>query len=412
MSGSPIGQTIGNYRIDALLGSGGMGHVYRGTHIHLNRPVAVKLMHANLTADRGFQARFLREAQVAASLNHPNIVAVHDSGEHDGTSYIVMERLPGNSLADAIAAGPLPQPLVRRVIGDVLGALGAAHDAGILHRDIKPANILFTPSGVVKLSDFGIAKTAGVDLTAEGQVVGTMAYLSPGRVVGEAATVADDLYSVGVVGYEALTGRRPFNQENVAALARSILDQRPPPITVLRPDVDPVLAGVVMRAMERDPAQRFSSARQMRAALDGAAAAVGAPVRPPTAVMTSPGPPATFVPQAGATGWKPPGRRQTFIGVAVVAIVLVAAAALLMTNSPFDTPEPASTSTSAPPPSAPPSPRPTTAAPAPATGPPSEDELEEREEQQKKLEEQQEKREEQQEKREEEQRKRDEERGQ
>ena len=403
----------GRYQLRGVLGSGGMAVVRDAWDTRLDRPVAVKVLHAGAHADAAAKQRFVEEARAAASLNHPNIVAVHDSGEHDGTSYIVMERLPGNSLADAIAAGPLPQPLVRRVIGDVLGALAAAHDAGILHRDIKPANILFTPGGVVKLSDFGIAKSAGVDLTTDGQVVGTMAYLSPGRVAGEAATVADDLYSVGVVGYEALTGRRPFGQENVAALARSILDQRPPPITALRPDADPVLAGVLMRAMERDPAQRFSSARQMRAALEHAAPPVGAPVRPPTAVMTSPVPPATYVPQAVATGWRPPGRRQTLLGVAAVATVLVLAAALLMINSPFDTPQPASTSTSAPPPSAPPPPPPpTTAAPAPATGPLTEDELKQREELEKKLEEQQKKREEEQEKREEEQRKRGEERGQ
>ncbi|WP_082684053.1 MULTISPECIES: serine/threonine-protein kinase [unclassified Mycobacterium] len=402
----------GRYELRGALGSGGMAVVRDGWDTRLDRAVAVKVLHPGMLADTATRRRFVEEARAAAALNHPNIVAVHDSGEHNGTPYIVMERLPGNSLADAIAQGPLPQPLVRRVLNEVLGALSAAHDAGILHRDIKPANILFTPSGLTKLSDFGIAKSAGVDLTTDGQIVGTMAYLSPNRIAGEAATVADDVYSVGVVGYEALTGRRPFDQENVAALARAILDHRAPPVTALRPDADPALAAVVAQAMHPDRARRFGSARQMRAALNGFGAPVGAPLRPPTAVMTSPVPPATYMPHAaGDSGWKPPSRKQTRIGVAAVAAVLALAAVLLMINSPFDAPQPASTPTSTAPPSPPPAPGTTTAPPTPSTPPLTEEELKKREEQQKKLEEQQKKREEEQKKREEEQRKRAEEQG-
>ena len=153
------------------------------------------------------------------------------------------------------------------LIAQLDNALATAHDAGILHRDIKPANILFTTAGEAKVSDFGIAKTAQSNFTATGQIFGTLAYLSPDRVLGKPATAADDVYALGVVGYEALTGRRPFLQENLAALAQAILHEHPPPIAMLRPDVDPALAAVVERAMARDPAMRFPGARAMRTAL-------------------------------------------------------------------------------------------------------------------------------------------------
>jgi serine/threonine-protein kinase len=215
--------------------------------------------------------RFEVEARAAAALNHPHIVSVHDSGEHAGTPYIVMERLSGQTLADVIARGPLPQPQVRSILDDVLSALAAAHAAGILHRDIKPANILFSASGHTKVADFGIAKSAGTAHTLTGQIVGTMAYLSADRIAGRPASVADDLYAVGVVGYEALTGRRAFPQENLAELARAISEGARPPLTVQRPDVDPALASVIERAMARDPGWRFGSANEMRAALAGRA---------------------------------------------------------------------------------------------------------------------------------------------
>ena len=266
----------GRYELRGVLGRGGWAEVHDGWDTRLGRAVAIKLLYAGFSTDSSNRRRFEAEARAAASLNHPNIVAVHDYGEHNGAPFIVMEQLPGNTLADAVAHGPMPQQLLRTVLDDVLAALTAAHDVGILHRDIKPGNILFTQSGHAKVTDFGIAKTAGSEPTATGQIMGTMAYLSPDRLEGRPATVSDDLYSVGVLGYEALTGRPPFKHENMGALARAILAEQPLPIPALRPDADPALVAVIDRAMARDPLRRFLSARQMRTALwDNVPTAIG-----------------------------------------------------------------------------------------------------------------------------------------
>ena len=259
----------GRYELRGVLGRGGMAEVRDGWDIRLDRPVAVKLLYPAFTTQPDNRMRFEVEARAAAALNHPHIVSVHDSGEHGGTPYIVMERLSEQTLADVIARGPMPQPQVRSILDDVLSALAAAHAAGILHRDIKPANILFSALGATKVADFGIAKSAGTTHTLTGQIVGTMAYLSADRIAGRPASVADDLYAVGVVGYEALAGRRAFPQENLAELARAIAEDTPPPLVALRPDVDPALAAVIERAISHEPHRRLGSANEMRAALAG-----------------------------------------------------------------------------------------------------------------------------------------------
>ena len=259
----------GRYELRGVLGRGGMAEVHEGWDIRLDRAVAVKLLYPVYVADPVLRGRFEAEARAAAGLNHPNIVSVHDSGDHDGTPFIVMERLPGQTLADVIAQGPMPPERVRTMLRDVLGALDAAHAAGIVHRDIKPGNVLVAPTGAMKVADFGIAKTAGAAHTATGQVIGTMAYMSPARVAGAPASVADDLYALGVMAYEALTAQRAYPQENPAALVRAILYDPPPPICAMRPDVDFVMGEVIDRAMARDTGRRYSSADQMRAALAG-----------------------------------------------------------------------------------------------------------------------------------------------
>jgi serine/threonine-protein kinase len=350
----------GRYELRGVLGRGGMAEVRDGWDIRLDRPVAIKLLYPVFTMQPDNRMRFEVEARAAAALNHPHIVSVHDSGEHDGTPYIVMERLSGQTLADVIARGPLPQPQVRSILYDVLSALAAAHAAGILHRDIKPANILFSALGATKVADFGIAKSAGTAHTLTGQIVGTMAYLSADRIAGRPASVADDLYAVGVVGYEALSGRRAFPQENLPELARAVAEDTPPPLAELRPDVDPVLAAVIERAMARDPAWRFGSAGEMRAALAGRS---GPPVgaRPATRVLAAPLPDPTMM------AVPPPVRRNRsrwlLVTAAVIAVLVVAIAFIVDSSSRPAVPEPVTTSTSVTPPpttSALPPPPPTT----------------------------------------------------
>ena len=340
-----------------------MAEVHDAWDTRLARPVAIKILHPGFDSEPDYRRRFETEARAAAALNDSHIVAVHDSGEHNGMPFIVMERLTGESLHDKIAQGPLPQPLVRSVLDDVLAALASAHQAGILHRDIKPANILFTSSGVAKVSDFGVAKTAHGNFTSAGQVWGTTAYLSPDRVLGKPATAADDVYAVGIVGYESLTGRRAFPQENVAALAQAILHDRLPPIGALRPDVDPALAAVVERAMARDPRMRFPSASAMRAALAGYPVAASAPAG--TRLLDAPLPPLSLAPFHVPPR---PSRRNKLLVLAAVATALLLALVLIVFDSPPATaPQPANTSTSvvAPPTTSMSTPPTTTAVPPP-----------------------------------------------
>lgn len=347
-----------------------MAEVRDGWDRRLDRPVAVKLLHPAVGAQPEQRDRFEGEARAAAALNHPNLVAVHDSGDHDGVPYIVMERLPGRTLGDAIAQGPLPWFQVRLILDQVLSALAAAHAAGILHRDIKPANILFTEHGDAKVADFGIAKSGGGVQTMAGQVFGTMAYLTPERIAGHPATVSDDLYAVGVVGYEALTGRRAFPQENLVELARAVAEQPVVPLQQLRPDVDPNLAATIERAMARDPHWRFTSAQAMRDALAGASPAgppVTSPVRPPTRVLAQPLPPPTMLPPVAPAA---PRRRYAGLLTAAAALLAVVLGLVVMvaeSSSQPSSPRPASTSTPVPTPTMPST---TSLTPALTTAPP------------------------------------------
>jgi serine/threonine protein kinase len=336
----------GRYELRGILGRGGMAEVRDGWDTRLNRAVAIKLLYSALNAQPDVRRRFEHEARSAAALSHPNIVAVHDYGEHDGRPFIVMERLPGHTLADQIARGPLDPARVRAVLHDVLSALAAAHAAGVLHRDLKPANILASATGdAMKVADFGIAKTAGTAQTATGQIVGTMAYLSPERVAGAAGSVTDDLYAVGVMGYEALNGRRAFLQDNPAALARAIMDTPPPPLSATRPDVEASLAAAVDGAMARDPRQRFRDAEHMRATLTGG-------FRPATKVLADPlGPSAAnLAPSASYFVPISPRRRcsrrtrTVLVAAAALIVLTITALAVALDSSSQQAPRPISTS--------------------------------------------------------------------
>jgi serine/threonine protein kinase len=346
-SGGVLGD--GRYELRGVLGRGAMAEVRDGWDLKLSRPVAIKLLYGGLDARPDSRPRFEAEARAAAQLTGRHVVVVHDVGEHGGLPFIVMERLPGVSLADHIARGPLPPAFVYAVLDGVLDALAEAHNVGILHRDVKPSNILFTATGEPKLADFGIAKTSGAAYTRAGEIIGSMAYLSPDRLASKPATVADDLYGVGVVGYEALTGRRPFPQEELGALAHAILHESPPPLAALRPDVPPGLAAPIERAMARDPAWRFDEANAMRAALVGPNPAP-IPVRPGTRVMTAPIPAMTAYTPAGARLEPPAPRRKLWVAAILAALIL--AFILFMIDPPFSsTPTtPVNTTTPLPPP--------------------------------------------------------------
>jgi eukaryotic-like serine/threonine-protein kinase len=302
----------GRYLLGPRLGWGGMAEVYDAYDQRLARRVAVKMLRLDLTAHPSVRRRFEAEARAAARLTHPNVVGVYDTGEDDGRAYIVMERLPGETLADRFGAGPVDQLWLRQVAIDVLDALGAAHAAGIIHRDVKPSNILLTHDGRAKVADFGIAKTVedAPVRTAVGLVIGTPAYLAPERIDGRIATPRSDLYAVGVVLYEGLTGRQPFEGTTPLAIAYLVRHEPPPDPRRLRPDADPSLVAAVARAIAYDPEARFASAGEMAAAIQlPRATATGVPVTAaPTAVFP--------VPMA-----RPP-RRRTWLPVVAGAAAL------------------------------------------------------------------------------------------
>jgi serine/threonine-protein kinase len=340
----------GRYELRGVLGRGGMAEVRDGWDLKLSRSVAIKLLYPEADARPDGRPRFEAEARAAAQLIGRHVVVVHDVGEHHGVPFIVMERLPGVSLADHIARGPLPPVFVQAVLDGVLEALAEAHNVGILHRDVKPGNILFTATGEPKLADFGIAKTSEAAYTRAGEIVGTMAYLSPDRLSSKPATVADDLYAVGVVGYEALTGQRPFPQKELVPLAHAILHETPPPLAALRSDVSPALAIAIERAMAREPARRFDEANAMRAALVSTNPA-SIPVRSATRVIEAP-PPAlmTYVPTGELIG---PNTLRRKIWAAAIIAAFVLAFILFVIDPPFSAPppRPANTTTTTPSPS-------------------------------------------------------------
>ena len=265
----------GRYRLGELLGTGGMADVYDAVDERLDRPVAVKVLRPEMASSEDVRLRFEAEARSAARLVHPNVVGVFDSGEdQDGAlPYLVMERLPGETLADRMhdEDGTLETDWVLRTAGDVLLALGAAHSAGLVHRDVKPANVLIGSDGCAKVADFGIAKSlevaAAADLTSTNQLVGTPAYVAPERILGKPASPQSDLYAVGVLLYEALAGRKPFAGDTPVATAYAIQHETPTPLGELRPDLPSSVVAAVERAMDRDPARRFSTASEMAEAL-------------------------------------------------------------------------------------------------------------------------------------------------
>jgi beta-lactam-binding protein with PASTA domain/predicted Ser/Thr protein kinase len=265
------------YRILRRLGSGGMADVYCAEDTHLGREVALKVLHRRFAQDEEFVERFRREASAAAGLQHPNVVGVFDRGRHDGTYYIAMEYLPGRTLKDIVATeAPLDQARVVDLGRQILEAAGFAHRHGVIHRDFKPHNVIVDDAGQAKVTDFGIARAGASEMTETGSIMGTAQYLSPEQAQGHAVTAASDLYSIGVMFYEMLAGRLPFEGESAVAVALKHLSEPPTPISHLRPDVHPALESVVMAALAKDPAQRWQSAEDFAAGLTAAGEQVAA----------------------------------------------------------------------------------------------------------------------------------------
>ena len=265
----------GRYELEDLLGRGGMAEVRRAVDTRLGRPVAIKQLRTDLAADPTFQARFRREAQSAAGLNHPNIVAVYDTGEETdprtGTSipYIVMELVEGPTLRDVLRDGRkiLPERALELTQG-VLDALSYSHRAGIIHRDIKPANVMLTQTGTVKVMDFGIARAVAdtsATMTQTAAVIGTAQYLSPEQARGETVDARSDIYSAGCLMYELLVGRPPFVGESPVSVAYQHVREAPVPPSQLDPVITPDIDAVTLKALAKDPADRYQSAREMKA---------------------------------------------------------------------------------------------------------------------------------------------------
>jgi serine/threonine-protein kinase len=265
-----VGSVVdGRYSVLSKIGGGGMADVWLAEDTHLQRRIALKVLHTRLAQDREFVMRFQREAESAAGLQHPNIVAVFDRGEWQGTYYIAMQYVEGPTLKQLIDSGITIEQGVA-VIRQVLQAAGYAHRQGIIHRDLKPQNVIVDPEGKAVVTDFGIARAGVSEITQTGSVMGTPHYLSPEQAQGFEVTAVSDLYSVGVMLYEVLTGRVPFEGESAVAVAMKQVSQMPQRPSSIQPRVSPALDAVVMRALEKDPGQRFQSADAFIAALDQA----------------------------------------------------------------------------------------------------------------------------------------------
>jgi eukaryotic-like serine/threonine-protein kinase len=266
----------GRYRALRRIGSGGMADVWLAEDSHLQRQVALKVLHRRFAQDREFVERFRREAEAAAGLQHPNIVAVFDRGEFEGTYYIAMQYIEGPTLKQMIDSGLRPEQAVA-LIRQVLEAARFAHRHGVVHRDLKPQNVIVDSEGKAVVTDFGIARAGVSEITQTGSVMGTPHYLSPEQAQGFDVTAVSDLYSIGVILYEALTGRVPFEGESAVAVAMKQVSQTPQRPSSINPRVSPALDATVMRALEKDPGERFQSADAFIAALDAAIREPGAP---------------------------------------------------------------------------------------------------------------------------------------
>jgi serine/threonine protein kinase len=345
---------LGRYEVGRLLGAGGMAEVYEGHDRLLARRVAIKVLLSQYAHDPGFLARFRREAQAAASLSHPNIVAVFDTGSQDDTWFIVMEYVAGRTLKDVIRTeGALYWARAAEIAADMAGALSAAHARGVVHRDVKPGNVMLTTDGKVKVMDFGIARASAVpSITQTAAVVGTAQYIAPEQAQGLEVDARSDVYALGCCLYEMLTGQVPFTGPTPVAIAYRHVREDPTPPRMLNPDVPVSLEQVCLKAMAKQPDDRYQTALEMRQDLErvraGQPVSVGVPLasQPTQAIGTaaladSP----TTVLGGGSTmaggrsvgyGDELAGQRRSSVGwvvAAILALLIVGFAAFLITRS-------------------------------------------------------------------------------
>src|ERR671933_994364 len=330
------------YRVQRRIGSGGMADVYLADDAQLGREVALKVLHRRFARDREFVERFRREASSAAGLQHPHVVGVYDRGEFDGTYYIAMEYLEGRSLKEIVQEeGPLDPERAIDFVVQILQAARFAHQRGVIHRDIKPHNVIVDDEGRVKVTDFGIARAGASDMTETGSIMGTAQYLSPEQAQAQAVSPRSDLYSIGVMLYELLTGRVPFGGDSAVTIALKQVNEHPVPPSAFNAAVTPELEGVVMRALQKDPARRFPDAQAFMDALDNARQTLG----DETTVAAQPTAVEPLVPLAPVNGDVPPPeplvaeeeaerRRWAWWLIALLVVVagIIAAALLLRDN--------------------------------------------------------------------------------
>jgi len=296
------GTRLGPYEVLGLIGAGGMGEVYKARDTRLDRSVAIKVLPPEFSADPDRRARFEREAKTIAGLNHPHICTLHDVGEHEGATYLVMEHLAGETLAHRLDKAPLPLEQALTVATEIADALSAAHRQGVIHRDLKPGNVMLTKSGA-KLLDFGLAKLTGHGeqaaaaslasaptqtrpLTSEGAIVGTLQYMAPEQVEGKPADARADLWALGAILYEMLTGKRAFEGASAASLIGAILEREPAPLATLQPVTPPVLNRLVRKCLQKDPDSRWQTAADVADELRWLAADSGATGKGGAAVVS------------------------------------------------------------------------------------------------------------------------------
>jgi tetratricopeptide (TPR) repeat protein len=353
-------ERIGKYQIVGKLGQGAMGEVFRGHDPVLNRDVAIKRISSGLDADESLRKRFEREAQAVALLSHPNIITVFELGFEGDQMFMAMELLEGIDLKHAMGQRKLSYAEKLSTMEQICEGLAFAHARDLVHRDLKPANIHILPGGKVKIMDFGLARTAGSDMTSTGTVMGTPHYMSPEQVKGLKADARSDVFALGCVFYELLSGRKPFDAESMHGVLFKVMQDEPAPLGELAPDLPHALVQVVERALVKDPTERFQSAGELLAGLRLARAAGAArpgeraePARAPTAAAQgaqreagrSGTRPATRPPEKSSLPHPaaPRGRSYLAVGV-VVGLVVVAAAAWavrsLVTGPPAASPQP------------------------------------------------------------------------